>query len=442
MATISNFMAAVNQIAAERNIPAEEVIDSICIAIESNYQDMQTYTDNIHVFFSEEQDRLMAMAKKKVVMIANDETHEIPLIQAFLIDPNAKVGDVLEVDVSNDGDFGRVAAQSARQVLFQRVREKEKDVVLKSFEGSLGKIETGVIQKFEGKSLLIEIRKAMTIMDEEDRIPGEFYKSGSKIKVLIKEIADTPKGRMLKVSRSDPGFLSALFELEIPEIESKSIEIKSIAREAGSRSKVAVYSNVDSLDPLGSCIGQRGVRINTIMDELKYGSSEERVDVILWDPRIEVFVSNSLSPAQSVKVKYYQNGVEWELLESEIEKGNATKETKEDGSVEYKYDGFIFVKLADADPVWAIEPNTAKVIVPDEQLSLAIGKEGQNARLASKLSGVRLDIQGETERVNTSQRITVRKSKKKTDEKAEVESDTVVETEPTEIVEPDITTEE
>lgn len=395
-------MAAVNQIAAERNIPPMDVVEALCEAIESNYKDLQIYTDNIRVFYSEQEDNIKAIAKKKVVQIAEDESHEIPLIQAILIDPDAKVGDVLDVDVTKDGDFGRVAAQSARQILFQKVREKEKDVVLKSFEGKEGTIEDGIVQRVEGKNVIIEIRKAIAYMMEEDKIPGEFYKSGARIKVVVKSIGDNGKGRNLLVSRSDPMFLKALFEIEIPEIESGSIAIKAIAREAGSRSKVAVYSNVDTLDPLGSCIGQKGVRIVAIMDALKFGNNEERVDVILWDPKIETFVSNALSPAQAVKVKYYPNGLKWDFLDEEIEAGNCKKEIKENDQIEYIYDGFAFLPT---DDEWAIEPNTAKVIVPDDQLSLAIGKEGQNARLASKLTGVKVDIQGETERVNTSQKL-------------------------------------
>jgi N utilization substance protein A len=401
MAIISNFMAAVNQIAAERNIPADEVIESICEAIESNYQDLQIYTDNIHVFYSEEEDKIKAFAKKRVVQIAEDETHEVPLIQAILIDPDVKIGDVLEVDVTNEGDFGRVAAQSARQVLFQKVREIEKDVVLKSFEGKVGTVEDGIVQRLDGKNVIIEIRKALAIMPDEEKIPGEFYKSGSRIKVLVKEISSVSAGRNLIVSRADPDFLRALFVLEVPEIESDSIQIKSIAREPGSRSKVAVYSTVETLDPLGSCIGQKGVRIMFIMNALKYGSHEERVDVILWDPRIEVFVSNALSPAQVVKVKFYPNGLSWKELEEEIQSGKCEKKVTEAGLTEYHYDGFAFLQN---ESEWAVEPNTAKVVVPDEQLSLAIGKEGQNARLASKLTGVKVDIQGETERVNTSQK--------------------------------------
>ena len=187
-------------------------------------------------------------------------------------------------------------------------------------------------------------------MDAEDRIPGEFYKSANKIKVLLKSIEETPKGKVLKVSRSDPNFLKAIFALEVPEIESESVEIKAVAREAGSRSKVAVYSNVNGVDPIGSCVGQKGVRIMTITNELRFGKSEEKIDIILWDPKKENFISNSLSPAQTVSVTYDdQNGI-------------------------------------------------AKVIVPDEQLSLAIGKDGQNVRLAAKLTGCKIDIEGETKK--------------------------------------------
>jgi len=195
----------------------------------------------------------------------------------------------------------------------------------------------------DGDNVIVEIRKATAIMPLEDRLPKEFYKSGSRLKFLLKEIRKTPRGKQLIVSRSEPKFLKELFNLEVPEIRSGSVEIKSVAREAGSRSKVAVMSNQEGVDPIGACVGQKGIRIENITDELK----GEKIDIILWDKDIKNFIANSLSPSQVEKIKIDKKG------------------------------------------------KTARIKVPDDQLSLAIGKEGQNVRLAAKLTGWKIDIEGE-----------------------------------------------
>jgi N utilization substance protein A len=306
--------------------------------------------DNARVNIDEVTGKITIVAKKTVVNEVTDPDLEVSLLEAKIQDRKAKLGDEVEMDVTPKADFGRIAAQAARQAIMYGIREVERETVMKEFVGKEGTIETGIIQRMDGDRVIIEIRKAIAIMDPEDRIPGEFYKSANKIKVLLKSIEETPKGKVLKVSRSDPNFLKAIFALEVPEIESESVEIKAVAREAGSRSKVAVYSNVNGVDPIGSCVGQKGVRIMTITNELRFGKSEEKIDIILWDPKKENFISNSLSPAQTVSVTYDdQNGI-------------------------------------------------AKVIVPDEQLSLAIGKDGQNVRLAAKLTGCKIDIEGETKK--------------------------------------------
>ncbi len=449
MAIQSDFMLSVNQIAAERGISTQEVIDSICYAIVSNYQDMLGYTDNIDAYYDEKEGMLKVISKKEVVDHAEDEAHEIPLIQAILLNPKAKVGETIEIDVTKDGNFGRVAAQAARSVLYQKVREIERDTIIKSFEDRVGKIETGVVQRVEFnkatkevEKVIVEIRKALAVMKLEDKIPGEIYKSGNKIKVVLKAIENDGENRRLVVSRADPMFLQGLFELEIPEIESGSVEIKAISREAGSRAKVAVWSNENGIDAIGSCVGQKGIRINSITNELRFGKFEEKVDIILWDPNKEMFVANALSPAQTIKVKYFEEGLKWEELESNgeliikneksdeniesiSENPNPTTENSEENSEElnsnskneetkinpksqsYVYEGFTFTKDENSDPVYAIEPNTAKIIVPDEQLSLAIGKEGQNARLAARLTGIKIDIQGETKKVETNQKVDI-----------------------------------
>jgi len=344
MAIQSDFMAAINQIAAERKIETSLILDTIKEAILKNYMDQFDGLDNARVNIEDNTGKITIVAKKTVVNEVTDPDLEVSLLEAKLQSKKAKLGEEVEMDVTPKADFGRIAAQAARQAIMFGIREVERETVMKEFVGKEGTIETGIIQRMDGDRVIIEIRKAIAIMDAEDRIPGEFYKSANKIKVLLKSIEETPKGKVLKVSRSDPNFL------KVPEIESESVEIKAVAREAGSRSKVAVYSNVNGVDPIGSCVGQKGVRIMTITNELRFGKSEEKIDIILWDPKKENFISNSLSPAQTVSVSFDdQTGI-------------------------------------------------AKVIVPDEQLSLAIGKDGQNVRLAAKLTGCKIDIEGETKK--------------------------------------------
>lgn len=350
MAIQSDFMAAINQISAERKIDREKILDSIKTAILNNYKTQFGEEIDVHVDLDEESGKIRVLASKEVVKEVEDEDTQISVIDAKKLGLATKLKTKVEVDVTPLADFGRIAAQAARQMILQNIREVEKETIMKEFQGKEGTIETGIIQRMDGDNVLIEIRKAIAVMDAEDRIPGEFYKSANKIKVLVKKIEETPRGKVLKVSRSDPDFLKALFVIEVPEIESGSVEIKAIAREAGSRSKVAVYSNVNGVDPIGSCVGQKGVRIMTITNELRFGKFEEKIDIILWDSKAETFISNALSPAQTISVTYDPN------------------------------------------------INTAKVVVPDEQLSLAIGKDGQNVRLAAKLSGVKIDIEGVTKK--------------------------------------------
>lgn len=355
MAVQTDFMVAVNQIAAERGIDADIVVESIKQAIETGFRrDTDEEGLAIEVEIDPQVGSIAVIADKKVVEEVSNPSTQISLGDARKIEPKLRVGDHIQVDITPEGDFGRVAAQAAKQVILQKIREAEKEAQLKEFDGRIGEVESGVVQRMDGDSVVWEINRATAIMKPEDRVSTEFYKSGSRLKVLLKSIEDGPRGKTLYVSRSDPNFLKALFELEIPELVSGSIEIKGIAREAGSRSKIAVYSNVDGIDPIGSCVGQKGVRINAIMNELKVGSIEEKVDIILWDESIEQYISNALSPAQTVSVK-----------------------------------------ILDKDE------KIMQVIVPDEQLSLAIGRDGQNVRLAAKLTGWKIDIQGETVKVES-----------------------------------------
>lgn len=358
MSLQTDFMVAVNQIAAERNIDPDEVLDAIKLAIQTGFRRdyPEEEVESVQVEIDKSNGMISVFADKKVVDSVTNSRSQISLENAKKIESKLKVGDHVQVDITPSGDFGRVAAQAAKQVILQKIRESEKNAVMSEFTGHIGEIEYGVVQRMDGDSVVFEIRRATALMPLEDRIPSEFYKSGNRLKVLLKEIRETSRGKQLIVSRSDPKFLEALFKLEVPEIVSGSVEIRSMAREAGSRSKVGVHSTVEGVDPIGACVGQKGVRINAIMNELKFGNHEEKIDIIAYAEEISEFIANALSPAQVIKVE----------LKDEKKK-------------------------------------EALVIVPDEQLSLAIGRDGQNVRLAAKLTGWNIDIQGETVKVKDNQ---------------------------------------
>lgn len=343
MAKQTDFMSAVNQIAAERGINAKEVLEAIGQAIKTGFKQDYGLGESLVVDINEDTGIIGVYADKKVVEKVTTPLTQISLEDAKKIEPKLKIGDHIQVDITPEGDFGRIAAQAAKQVILQKIRESEKEAVMSEVVDKIGTIESGIVQRMDGDSVIVEVRKANAIMPFEERVPREFYKSGSQIKVILKEIKKGPKGKTLIVSRSAPEFLGELFAIEIPEIMSGSVEIMGIAREAGSRSKISVRSNQPGVDPIGSCVGQRGVRINAIMDELR----GEKIDIIVWDEDIREYIANALSPAQVDSI--------------EID------EDKE----------------------------TALVTVPEDQLSLAIGKEGQNVRLAAKLSGWKIDIKGD-----------------------------------------------
>lgn len=318
MAVQSEFMLAINQIAAERNIDLESVLSAVEFAVAAAYKKDHEVNE------------------EDVVEAAIDRE-----TAAITITVNGK-----KVDAEN---FGRVAAQTAKQVIFQKIREAEKEAMIKKFEDKIGSIENANVQRMAGSDVIIEIGNATALLPAQEQIKGERYRSGQKLKVYLLAIDKASTGGNLIVSRNTPLMLQALFENEVPEISNGSVEIKAIAREAGSRSKVAVSSNVEGVDPIGSCVGQRGIRIDAIMNEL----GNEKVDIIEWNEDIAKFIKNALSPAKPISI---------ELSE---------------------------------------EKNSALVIVADDQLSLAIGKEGQNVRLAVKLTGWDIDIKGESEAANT-----------------------------------------
>ncbi|MFW5702811.1 MAG: transcription termination factor NusA [Candidatus Dojkabacteria bacterium] len=350
MAVQSDLTAAINQIAAERGIETDQVLTAVADAIKAGFLSNYEVEDQIVIEVEIDPDagEIGVYQVYKIVEDVIDEHKELTLEQGKDYDETAEIGDELRLDVTPEGDFGRVAAQAAKQAIMQQVRMVEKETQLKAYQDRIGEVEYAVVQRMEGDKVIWEIGKTTAIMPDEERIKNEFYKSGNRHKVLIKEITEDENGKTMIVSRAAPEFLEALFELEVPELTSESIEIKKIAREAGSRSKIAVSSNVEGIDPIGSFVGQRGMRISAVMNELRFGSREEKIDIISWSEDTKTFIANAISPAQSENV---------EIIDEEAKK--------------------------------------AKITVSDDQLSLAIGKEGQNVRLAAKLTGWMLDIVSE-----------------------------------------------
>jgi N utilization substance protein A len=345
MAMASDFLSAVTQIAAERGFDREKVFEALEEAILTAYRKEKFGTtrdeegnkmgENLSAEVDRENGEFKLFANKEVVEKAEDDENQIALSEAELISPNVEIGDTVQIEIPSE-DLGRIAAQAAKQVVLQKMSEFEKDAILEEYSDKVGEVFTALMQRMKRGEVVFEIGKATAVMPQEEQIGNEFYKVGQRYKVLLKDIDE---GQII-VSRSDPEFLKELFKLEVPEIESGVVEIKAVAREAGMRSKIAVVSNQDGVDPIGSCVGQRGIRIANIMNEL----GEEKIDIIEWSEDPEEFVANALSPAKVNEVN--------------------------------------------------IEEEVATVEVDADQLSLAIGKEGQNVRLAWKLTGMKIDIEG------------------------------------------------
>ena len=336
----SEFLLAITQLSAEKNLPKEVVISAVESALVSAYRkDSFMPTQNIEVKINRNTGRVEVWAEKTVVAKPADVKQEISLTEAKKIKSDAKIGDLVMVE-STPQDAGRIAAQTAKQVILQRLHEAEHSAIFEEYAGKSGDIVSGVIQRIEPRQVLIDLGRVEAVLPSNEQMPNERYRIGQRLKVYMVEVAKTPRGPRVVVSRSHPELLKRLFELEVPEVSNGTVEIKSVAREAGFRSKVAVAARQPGIDPVGCCVGLRGIRIQNIVSEL----SGEKIDVVLWNADPFAFIASSLSPAQIVAVEL----------------------NKTDGQ--------------------------ATVIVPDRQLSLAIGKEGQNARLAAKLTGWRIDI--------------------------------------------------
>ncbi|MBD3329117.1 transcription termination factor NusA [Candidatus Dojkabacteria bacterium] len=372
MAVTSEFSAAINQICAERGIDQEKVFEALESAIASAYKKEigDTELENVTVEFDRGDGSYKILAEKEVVKKVEDENAQISISKAQKINDTLELGDIIQLEIPL-GEFGRIAAQTAKQVILQQIRISEKEAVMAEFSDKVGQVFTAMMQRMQGGRAVFEIGKATAFMPQQEQIASEFYRVGQKYKVLLKEIEDDENGKTLIVSRSDPEFLIELFRLEVPEIESGAIEVKACAREAGSRSKLAVISHQDGVDPIGSCVGQRGVRIANVMNEL----GEEKIDIIEWAKDPEEFVANALSPAKVLSV---------EIKEMEVEE---FVETSDDGDDEEDSDD----KPRETEMVMR---EVAIVKVEEDQLSLAIGKDGQNVRLAHKLTGYKIDIQG------------------------------------------------
>ena len=335
---------ACEELERERGISKEVLIASLCDAMVAAYKKHMHIkdADNIEAILDEQSGEIGVFSTKLVVDDVEDEDTQITLAEAKEIAEDVEVGDEIKIEVTPE-QFGRIAAQSAKQVITQRIREAERNMVLQEFMDKKGTLTTGIIQRVENRNVIVNIGKIDAIMPQKEQIPGEYYKPGNRIRVFVLNVKETTRLPQVIVSHAHAEIVRELFELEVPEIEDGIVEIKSISREAGYRTKIAVWSNDPEVDSVGACIGPRGSRIQTIVSELK----NEKIDIVRYSEDPVEYIVNSLSPARVVSV---------DILEND----------------EYAHD--------------------AMVVVPDDQLSLAIGREGQNVRLAHKLTGWKIDI--------------------------------------------------
>lgn len=335
---------ACEELERERGIPKDVLINSLCDAMVTAYKKNMRIkeAENIEAILDEQTGEIGVFKTKLVVESVENEDDEISLAEAKEIVEDVEVGDEVKIEVTPE-QFGRIAAQSAKQVITQRIREAEKNLVMQEFLDKKGTLTTGIIQRVENRNVIVNIGKCDALMPQKEQIPGEYYKPGNRIRVFVLNVKETTRLPQVIVSHAHAEIVRELFELEVPEIEDGIVEIKSISREAGYRTKIAVWSNDPEVDSVGACIGPRGSRIQTIVSELK----NEKIDIVRYSEDPVEYIVNSLSPARVVSV---------DIL---------------------------------ADDEYAHE---AMVVVPDDQLSLAIGREGQNVRLAHKLTGWKIDI--------------------------------------------------
>lgn len=394
---IKSFTSAISQIAEERGIPFEKVMETIEMAIAAAYKKeygkkgqmikckldpesgeakfwlVKLVVDKSMIYSEEELEKLKEKREteletteegaKKVRF--NPEKH-IMLEDAKEVKAKIKAGEELEVALKPEKDYGRIAAQTAKQVILQRIKETERETIFQEYKAKEGEIVSGIVQRIEARNVFLDIGKAIGILTREEQVPGEFYRPNQRLKVYILKTEQTSKGPVIFLSRAYPKLISKLFELEAPEISAGTVVIRSIAREAGSRTKIAVESKMEGVDPIGSAVGQRGTRVQAVINEL----GGEKIDIIEYSEEPEKYIANSLSPAKVLEVK-------------------------------------------------RLPKNKALVIVPEDQLSLAIGKEGQNVRLAAKLTGWKIDVRspGKEEEEEKKKKLTIKRRKIKKKQK-------------------------
>lgn len=334
---------AIDFLEKEKGIDKDVLLEALEAALISAYKKNFKSASNVRVELDAKDSQMRVYARKVVVEEVDDSQEELSLDEALNIDPNYVLEDIIEVEVTPK-DFGRIAAQAAKQVVTQRVREAERTVIFDKYADREEDVMTGIIQRKDRRFVYVNLGKVEAKLAEAEQIQTEEYHVHDRLKVFVTKVENTNKGPQIFISRSHPGLLKRLFEMEVPEIYDGIVEIKSIAREAGDRSKISVYADDPEIDPVGSCVGQRGQRVQAIVDELK----GEKIDIVEWSEDPVVYVSNALSPSKVI-----------EVIVNEEEKSTT-------------------------------------VIVPDYQLSLAIGKRGQNARLAAKLTGWKIDIKSES----------------------------------------------
>jgi N utilization substance protein A len=340
----SELLEALNMLEKEKDISKDTLIDAIENSLITACKNHFGKADNVKVYIDRNTCNFSVYAEKTVVEEVQDSVIEISLGNAKLIDSKYELGDIVNVEIKSK-EFGRIATQNAKNVILQKIREEERKVLFNQYYAKEKDVVTGIVQRYVGRNVSINLGKVDAMLNENEQVKGEVFKPTERIKLYILEVKDATKGPKILVSRTHPELVKRLFEAEVTEVKDGTVEIKSISREAGSRTKIAVWSNHPDVDPVGACVGLNGARVNAIVNELR----GEKIDIINWSENPAVLIENALSPAKVVSV------------------------------------------VADADA------KTAKVVVPDYQLSLAIGKEGQNARLAARLTGFKIDIKSETQ---------------------------------------------
>jgi len=336
--------AALDSLEKEKGISKDILFDALEVALISAYKRNYQSAPAVSVTIDRDTGEIKVFSQLKVVENVESEQQEVSLYEAKVYDPRCQLGDLIEMEVTPK-EFGRIAAQTAKQVVIQRIREAERELIYESFVDRTEEIITGLVRRFEQRNVIIDLGRTEAILPIEEQINHERYRQGERVKAYIIDVKKTTKGPQIIVSRTHTGFLKRLFEMEVPEIYEGIVEIKAAAREAGYRSKLAVYSNNKDIDPVGACVGPKGSRVQAISTELK----GEKIDIVKWSEETEEYIANALSPAKVASV----------MLDS--------------------------------------ENKLATVVVPDNQLSLAIGKEGQNARLSAKITGWKVDISSETQ---------------------------------------------